>query len=107
LFLTRNHIFKLIYFNIQIFFTLGIHKMTQEKTLIENLRSQRVNIAGVDMAVFDLAGTFVISYYISKEMGWNPYVTVGLSLPAGYLIHKAVGVETPLNKKIDEVRVAL
>jgi hypothetical protein len=81
--------------------------MTQEKTLIEQLRSQRVNIAGVDMAVFDLAGTFVISYYISRKMGWSPSVTVGISLPAGYLTHKLFKVETPLNKKIDEVRVAL
>ena len=67
-------------------------------TIIEDLRKPRINILGVDMALFDIGGTLFVSYLIAKKMDWNPALTMGLSIPVAYLAHKAFKVNTPLTR---------
>lgn len=76
--------------------------MNEQKTIIEILREPRIHIFDVNIAMFDLTGTILISYLIAKKLDWNPWITVGSAFPVAYLAHSFFKVETPLNKKINE-----
>lgn len=72
-------------------------------SIIETLRKPKIHLPffNVNVAIFDTVGSLYIGYKIS-EYYEKPYYYSFLVIPAGYLTHKIVGVETPLNKAIDK-----
>lgn len=69
--------------------------------MITELRKTKVDFFGTKVALFDLSLTFIGGYIVGKKLGINPIVSIALSIPVGYLTHKAFSVKTPLNDKID------
>lgn len=53
-----------------------------------------------DIAVFDVAIAMGASYFISKQFNTNFYKTSAFLFGSGIAIHKYLGVETGLNKKL-------
>ena len=69
--------------------------------MIAELRKTKVDFFGTKVALFDLSLTFIGAYYVGKKIGINPLVSTALSIPVGYVAHKAFSVKTPLNDRID------
>ena len=69
--------------------------------MITELRKTKVDFFGTKIALFDLSLSLVGEYYVGKKMGINPIVSTALSIPVGYIAHKAFSVKTPLNDRID------
>lgn len=73
-----------------------------ENTLLEQLRAPRIHIFDINISVFDLSGTLLISYIIAKKMDLNIPLTMFASVPLGYLVHNMFNINTPLTDKINE-----
>ena len=69
--------------------------------MIAELRKTKVDFFGTKVALFDLSLSLIGGYYVGKKTGINPLVSTALSIPVGYVAHKAFSVKTPLNDKID------
>lgn len=69
---------------------------------LEQLRSYRIAIPGVegDVAAFDLVATAVGGAIIGKYMGVDPIVSIPLTFAAGVVVHKAMGISTPVTDSI-------
>ena len=70
---------------------------------MDTLRKPRINIFDVNISVFDLSGTLLISYLIARQFDLNVPLVMFASIPVGYLSHNLFQVETPLTNKINEV----
>ncbi len=69
-------------------------------TLIETLRTPRVEVLDMKIAVFDLSLTMIGGYFIGKKLGCNPWVVAVGMIPLGIFVHKIMGVETEISRKI-------
>lgn len=74
-----------------------------EKTLLEKLRSPRLNIFDVNISIFDLSGTLLISNLIARQFDLNVPLFMFASIPVGYLTHEYFKIETQLGNKINEI----
>ena len=74
-------------------------------SVIDELRSYRIPIGDMNITVFDLSGSLIGGYLFGKLIGVNPYLTAGLSIPVGIVVHEMVGVETQISKKMKERNV--
>ena len=70
---------------------------------IDSLRSYKIHLIGIDMALFDISATVLGSYLIAKYFRINPLIVITSSIPVSYLAHKSFGVQTPLTNKIDNM----
>ena len=70
---------------------------------INKLREPKIPLFGKQVAVFDLTSSMLLTYLVVKKMGvenpliWSPL----LGIVGGYVIHKALDVDTPMTRKID------
>jgi hypothetical protein len=71
--------------------------------LLDTLRKPRINIFDVNISVFDLSGTLLISYLIARQFDLNVPLVMFASIPVGYLAHEIFQVETPLTSKINDI----
>lgn len=71
--------------------------------LLDTLRKPRINIFNVNMSMFDLSATLLISYLIARQFNLNVPLVMFASVPIGYLSHNLFQIETPLTNKINEV----
>jgi hypothetical protein len=73
------------------------------ENLIQELRKYKI----FGIAIFDSVSSLYFFYYIGKNYfnmkGLNLFLFISSSIPLGYITHKIFNVETPLNKKIDEL----
>ena len=75
--------------------------------MIDQLREPKIQLLGTDVAVFDLSLTVLATYHLAKRFGvehpliWSPV----LGVAGGYAVHKLLGVDTPLTKRIDQIVV--
>ena len=69
-------------------------------TLIDNLRTPRINILGMKIAVFDLSLTLLGGYVIGKKIGINPYLSSVGMIGMGIITHKIFGIDTEVSKKM-------
>ena len=69
-------------------------------SLIETLRTPRIEIVGMKIAVFDLSMTLIAGYIIGKKLGINPYLSSVGMLGVGIIAHEILGIETEVSKKI-------
>ena len=73
--------------------------------MIDQLREPKIQLLGTDVAVFDLSLTVLATYHLAKRFGvehpliWSPV----LGVAGGYAVHKLLGVDTPLTKRIDQI----
>jgi hypothetical protein len=77
---------------------------TEQKTLLETLRSPRLNIFDVKISIFDLGGTLLISYLIARQFDLNVPLVMFASIPIGYLTHNYFQISTPLTDEINKLR---
>lgn len=73
-----------------------------EKSILEILRSPKINLFNINISIFDLSGTLLISYIIAKKLDLNIPLVMASSIPIGYLTHEYFNIKTPLNNKINE-----
>ena len=71
------------------------------ESLITTLRKPRVEIFDVNISIFDLSGTLLISYLIARKFDLNIPLVLFASIPIGYLTHEYFKIETPLTNKIN------
>ena len=69
-------------------------------TLIDDLRTPRINILGMKIAVFDLSLTLLGGYFIGKKVGINPYLSSVGMLGIGIITHEIFGIDTEVSKKM-------
>ena len=69
-------------------------------SLIETLRTPRIEVLDMKIAVFDLSLTLIGGYFIGKKLGFNPWVVAVGMVPLGIVVHEIMGVETEISKKI-------
>ena len=69
-------------------------------SIIEILRTPRIEIIGMKIAVFDLSMTLIAGYIIGKKVGINPYLSSVGMLGIGIVTHEILGIETEVSKKI-------
>ena len=69
-------------------------------TLIDNLRTPRIEIFGMKIAVFDLSLTLMGGYVIGKKVGINPYLSSIGMIGVGIITHEIFGIDTEVSKKI-------
>ncbi len=72
------------------------------QNIITTLRKPRIEVFDVSISIFDLSGTLLISYLIARKFDLNIPLVMFASIPAGYLVHNAFQIETPLTNKINE-----
>jgi hypothetical protein len=72
-------------------------------TMLKELRKHKIHIAGLDLAIFDLAGTLGLAYAFARFYKLNPYLVTLSSIPLSILVHNAVGVKTPLTNKVNAI----
>lgn len=63
---------------------------------IEYLRKYKINIYGLNIAMFDLFGTLGISYIGAKYYNINPTYVMAGSIPTSIIVHKLFNIKTPL-----------
>ena len=69
-------------------------------SLIEILRTPRIEIVGMKIAVFDLSMTLIAGYIIGKKLEINPYLSSVSMVGVGIVTHEILGIETEVSKKI-------
>ena len=69
-------------------------------TLIKTLRTPRIEVLDMKIAVFDLSLTLVGGYFIGKKLGYNPYIVAVGMIPLGIVVHEVMGIETEISRKI-------
>ena len=69
-------------------------------TLIDILRTPRVEIFDMNIAVFDLSLTLIGGYIVGKTLGYNPWLVAVGMIPLGIVVHEIMGVETEISRKI-------
>ena len=69
-------------------------------TLIKTLRTPRIEVLDMKIAVFDLSLTLVGGYFIGKKLGYNPYIVAVGIIPLGMVVHGVMGIETEISRKI-------
>ena len=69
-------------------------------TLIEILRTPRIEVLDMKIAVFDLSLTMIGGYFIGKTLGYNPWLVAVSMIPLGIVVHEIMGVETEISRKI-------
>ena len=69
-------------------------------TLIDTLRTPRVEILDMNIAAFDLSLTMIGGYIVGKKLGYNPWVVAVGMIPLGIVVHEMMGVETEISRKI-------
>ena len=69
-------------------------------SLIETLRTPRIEVFDMKIAVFDLSMTLIAGYIIGKKVGINPYLSSVGMLGVGIVTHQILGIETEVSKKI-------
>ena len=69
-------------------------------TLIDDLRTPRINILGMKIAVFDLSLTLLGGYVIGKKIGINPYLSSVGMVGIGIITHEIFGIDTEVSKKM-------
>ena len=69
-------------------------------TLIETLRTPRIEVLDMNIAVFDLSLTLIGGYIVGKKLGYNPWVVAVGMIPLGIVVHEMMGVETEISRKI-------
>jgi hypothetical protein len=69
---------------------------------VQTARKLKVPFMGVRVAVFDLGLTLGAGYWLTRKLNVHPAWSL-LTLPLGHIVivHKAVGVRTPLTEKVD------
>jgi hypothetical protein len=72
-------------------------------SILEKLREPRLNIFDVNISIFDLSGTLLISYIIARQFDLNVPLVMFASIPVGYLAHEFFKIETPLTNKINDI----
>lgn len=68
--------------------------------MIEKLRSVKIDIFDAKVAVFDLAGSLILGYFIASKLKINPFIGAMSTIPLGFIVHEIVGIKTPLNMEI-------
>ena len=69
-------------------------------TLIETLRTPRIEVLDMKIAVFDLSLTLIGGYIVGKKLGYNPFVVAVGMIPVGIVVHEIMGVETEISRTI-------
>ena len=69
-------------------------------SLIQTLRTPRVEIFDMKIAVFDFSLTLIGGYIAGKQLGYNPWVFSVAMIPLGIVVHDMMGIETEISKKI-------
>ena len=69
-------------------------------SLIETLRTPRIEVLDMKIAVFDLSMTLIAGYIIGKKLEINPYLSSVGMLGVGIVTHQILGIETEVSKKI-------
>jgi len=70
--------------------------------LIQTLRTPRIEIYDMKIAVFDLSLTLITGYIVGKKLGYNPWIMSISMIPLGIVVHEMMGIETEISKKIKE-----
>lgn len=80
--------------------------MEQEESTIASLRSYRIHLPGVpdSIALFDLAGTVIISILVGRQFGVGPLASSIGGIALGVLVHKMLSISTPITRAIDGER---
>ena len=68
--------------------------------MIKQLRSFKIPLIGTKVAVFDLASSMVMGWFIAGKLKFNRLVGALLTIPLGFIVHEIVRVETPLNTAV-------
>jgi len=68
--------------------------------LIQTLRTPRIEIYDMKIAVFDLSLTLITGYIVGKKLGYNPWIMSISMIPLGIVVHEMMGIETEISKKI-------
>ena len=71
-------------------------------TLISRLREPKINIGGIDLAIFDLSATTLAGYIIAKKQNWSIPLTIGGLFITGHMAHNLMDIPTPLTTRINE-----
>jgi len=71
-------------------------------SLIQTLRTPRIEIYDMKIAVFDLSLTLIGGYIVGKKLGYNPWIMSVSMIPLGIVVHEIMGIETEISKKIKE-----
>lgn len=75
--------------------------------MIENLITELRKYKIYGIALFDSISSLYFFYYIGSfylnMKGLNLFLFILSSIPLGFITHKIFNVNTPLNKKIDEL----
>lgn len=71
--------------------------------LLDTLRKPRINIFNVNMSMFDLSATILLSYLIARQFDLNVPLVMFASIPVGYLAHEMFQIQTPLTNKINDI----
>jgi len=71
-------------------------------SLIQTLRTPRIEIYDMKIAMFDLSLTLIGGYIVGKKLGYNPWIISVSMIPLGIIVHEIMGIETEISKKIEE-----
>ena len=71
-------------------------------SLIQTLRTPRIQIYDMKIAMFDLSLTLIGGYIVGKKLGYNPWIISVSMIPLGIIVHEIMGIETEISKKIEE-----
>ena len=75
---------------------------SSEKSIIQKLRSPRIELFDISISIFDLSGTLLISYLIARYYNLNVPLVMFSSIPIGYLVHDMMEINTPLTDAINK-----
>ena len=70
--------------------------------IIENLREPKINIGGMELAIFDLIATVGAGYIVAEKMKWNKPATIFGAFVVGHLAHNMTDTITPLTSQINQ-----
>ena len=70
--------------------------------LISKLREPKLNIGGMDLAIFDVSATIAGGYLLAERMDWSKAKTIPAVFALGYLVHNMTGTITPLTSQINQ-----
>ncbi len=70
--------------------------------IIRKLREPKIQIANMDLAIFDLSATVLAGYWVARRQNWNIPLTITGTFLLGHIAHNLGGVQTPLSRHINE-----
>lgn len=65
-------------------------------SVLSTLRSVRIG----PFAIFDFTAAGTGMYFLAPHIGLNPERALWLTLPLGIVVHKVLGIQTPLNQMV-------